>query len=190
MRFDPTEDTPTAADLLRDLPEHELARLFRELGDEPFPGRIARAIAERRRVDPPMTHTAELAALVARARPRAPRGVHLHPATQVFQALRIAVNRELDGLAAFVAEAVHALAPGGRLVGIAFHGGEDRILKNALRDLAGRCTCPPELPQCRCGRVSLVDVLTKKPLRPTEAEVSRNPRARSARLRAAERRAA
>jgi len=192
MRMDPSSGGPTAADLVRDLPERELARIFRELGDEKFPGRIAAAIARRRREDPPLTRTLQLAELVERARPRVARpraggGPRLHPATQVFQALRIAVNRELEGLDQFVRDAVDALAPGGRLAVIAFHGGEDRQIKNAMRDLAGRCTCPPELPQCRCGRVGKVEILTRKPLRPGAAEVSENPRARSARLRAVER---
>jgi 16S rRNA (cytosine1402-N4)-methyltransferase len=190
MRMDPSSGDPTAADLVRDLEEAELARLFRQLGDEPYPGRVARAIARRRREDPPLTRTSQLAELVERARPRPPRGARLHPATQVFQALRIAVNRELEGLDRFVADAVGVLAPGGRLVVISFHGGEDRLVKNAMRDLAGRCTCPPELPQCRCGRVGRVEVLTRKPLRPGAAEVVRNPRSRSARLRAVERLAA
>lgn len=187
MRFDPAEPVPTAADLLRDLSQQELASLLRRLGDEPHAGRIARAVVERRRAAP-VTRTLELARLVEEACParRGPRR-GLHPATRTFQALRIAVNRELEGLRDFVRDAVRCLAPGGRLAIIAFHGGEDREVKNALRDLTGRCTCPPELPRCACGRVREVELLTKKPLRPAEAEVAANPRARSARLRAAER---
>lgn len=130
--------------------------------------------------------TRALAELVSEAKPRS-RRPGLHPATLTFQALRIAVNRELDGLDAFVRDAAAVLAPGGRMAVIAFHGGEDRAVKNALRDLAGRCTCPREALRCECGRKALVRILTKKPLRPSAQESDRNPRSRSARLRAAER---
>ena len=190
MRFDPSGDVPSAADLLRDLPEASLEALLRRFGDEPHARRIARGIV-RQRDEEPVTTTRQLVELVTAVKPR-PRGHdgRLHPATRVFQALRIAVNAELEGLEDFVRDAVSVLAPGGRLVVIAFHGGEDRPIKNALRDLAGRCTCPPELPQCTCGRVARVKVLTQRPLRPSLEEVQANPRARSARLRAAERLAA
>lgn len=135
--------------------------------------------------------TAQLAALVLEVVPaREAREARLHPATRAFQALRIAVNRELEGLETFVRDAVACLAPGGRLAVISFHGGEDRAVKNALRDLSGRCTCPPALPRCRCGRVAAVRVLTRKPLTPGDLECESNPRARSARLRAAEKLAA
>lgn len=133
-----------------------------------------------------MTRTRELASLVEEV-VGAPRRGQVHPATRTFQALRIAVNRELEGLEEFVRDACDVLAPGGRMVFISFHSGEDRLIKRALRALSGACTCPPELPRCECGRVAHVDVLTRRPLRPSDEETAANPRARSARLRAAER---
>lgn len=190
MRFDAESGLPTAADLLQDLPEEALVRLLREQ-DEPHARRIARALVERRRREP-VTTTRGLAELVESVRPRrrGGRGSRLHPATLVFQALRIAVNDELRGLREFVRDAVEALAPGGRLAIISFHRGEDREIKNALRDLSGRCTCPPHQMRCTCGRVRRVELLTKRPLEPTPEETASNPRARSARLRAAEKVAA
>jgi 16S rRNA (cytosine1402-N4)-methyltransferase len=169
MRLDTTGGV-TAADLVRDLSEEQLVELLRG-SDEPHARRIARAIAQRRREEP-VTRTSRLAEIVRDARPadrraRAP----VHPATLTFQALRMAVNREVEGLEAFVADAVSSLAPGGRLVVISFHRGEDAAIKHALR----------ELPRAD------VQVLTKKPLRPSDDEVAANPRSRSARLRAAER---
>lgn len=184
MRMDRRSGGATAADLLRDLPERELVRILRD-GDEPFARRIAAAIVARRREEP-MTTTRQLAELVREAKPRE-RRPGLHPATLAFQALRMEVNRELEGLGQFVADAAAALAPSGRMALISFHGGEDRAVKNALRDLAGRCTCPESLPRCECGRKALVKVITKKPLRPGDREIALNPRSRSARLRAAER---
>lgn len=190
MRFDPSATGPTAADLVRDLAERDLADLLFRLGDEPHARRIARAVAEARREGPIVT-TRQLAELVERARPagrrgRPPHGRRTHPATRVFQALRIAVNAEQEGLSGFVRDAVEVLAPAGRLAVISFHGGEDGILKNALRDLAGRCTCPPEAPRCTCGRTPFVRLLTKRPTWAGAAEIAMNPRARSARLRCAE----
>lgn len=192
MRFDPQGDASPASELLRTLTEDQLAALLRELGDEPHARKIARAVVRRREEGRPVITTGDLRELVEVVRPRRPGrpGAHLHPATRTFQALRMAVNRELEGLAEFIGDAVRLLAPGGRLVVISFHGGEDRIVKNALRDLAGRCTCAPHLARCECGKRRVVELLTKKPLRPTSAEVAGNPRARSARLRAAERVAA
>ena len=183
MRMDRTSG-PTAAELLRVLPEAELCRILRD-GDEPHARRIAAAIVARRREEP-VTTTADLAALVASCKPRE-RRPGFHPATLAFQALRMEVNAELDGLAGFVRDAADVLAPGGRMALISFHGGEDRIVKNALRDLAGRCTCPPEAFRCECGRKTTVRILTRKPIRPGEPELHDNPRPRSARLRPAER---
>ncbi len=187
MRFDGSAEVPTAADLLADLSEDALAQLFRRFGDEPHARRIARGLVEHRTVGP-VTTTRQLAELVERLRPRrqAGRGSRLHPATLVFQALRIAVNDELTGLRPFVRDCVDALAPGGRLAIISFHRGEDREIKNALRDLSGRCTCPPELMRCECGRIKHVELLTKRPVEPSPQEAAENPRARSARLRVAE----
>ena len=186
MRMDRSAG-PTAADLLRVLDEAALVRIFRD-GDEPHARRIAQAIVRRRREEP-VTTTADLAAIVVSAKPRE-RRPGLHPATLAFQALRMEVNGELEGLGGFVRDAAGVLAEGGRMAFISFHGGEDRAVKNALRDLAGRCTCPPEAYRCECGRKAVVRILTRKPVRPGTAEIEANPRSRSARLRAAERIAA
>jgi len=187
MRFDATAAVPTAADLVADLPEDALAQLFRDYGDEPHSRRIARGLVEHRSIGA-VTTTRQLAELVESLRPRrkAGRGQRLHPATLVFQALRIAVNDELSGLRRFVRDCVDTLAPGGRLAIISFHRGEDREIKNALRDLSGRCTCPPQAMRCECGRIKHVDLLTKKPVEASPQEAAENPRARSARMRVAE----
>jgi len=189
MRFDTTRGIP-ARELLATLDVSELTALFRRYGEEPFAGRIARAIVETRRAAP--IETAEdLAALVARVAPsRAPGRRRVHPATRVFQALRIAVNEELDALEAGLAAAVDLLKPGGRLVVLSYHSLEDRIVKRFLQAERRGCTCPPEAPVCVCGRAPRLRLLAPKGLVPTAAEITANPRARSARLRAAERIAA
>ncbi len=182
MRMDPATGA-TAADLLQQLPESEIARIIFEYGEERHSRRIARRIVERREQGQPITTTTELAELV-----RAAAGGHkrnqIHPATRTFQALRIAVNRELEGLGEFVETAVDLLIPGGRFVGISFHSLEDRILKRELRRLSGQCECPPRLPVCSCGARKAVEVLTRRPVVPGSREVDENPRARSAKLRA------
>lgn len=183
MRMDP-RGGPTAGDLIRDLNAEELGRLFYELGEERHARAVARRIVSARQRAPIVTST-ELARLVAgvvRAR-----GGRLHPATRVFMALRIAVNRELEDLARFLEVAPGLLRPGGRLCVLAFHSLEDRIVKQAFRRLERPCTCPPEAPVCTCGAVPVARVLTPKPLRPTSAEVAANPLARSTRLRVIER---
>ncbi len=185
MRMDPASG-PTAAELLRTASERELARILRLYGEEPLARPIARAIA-RRRQRSPILRTAELAALVESVAGARGRRARIHPATRTFQALRIAVNRELEQLDRSVTGSVALLRRGGRLVTIAFHSLEDRVVKHALGALASRCVCPPRLPVCACGRENLVRVLTPKPLRPAPREVAENPRSRSARLRAAER---
>lgn len=183
MRMDRTTG-PTAAQILASEPEEELARIFYEYGEERRSRRIARAIVDQRR-QAPITTTGELAQLVERVMPR--RGARLHPATRVFQALRIAVNDELSGIEQFVSDSVEALQPRGRLVLLSFHSLEDRPVKTTLRNLARRCNCPPGLPRCVCGAPDRVRILTRKPLRPSIEEVAANPRSRSAKLRAAER---
>jgi 16S rRNA (cytosine1402-N4)-methyltransferase len=189
MRFDKDRGVP-AADLIATLDATELTALFRRYGEEPFAGRIARSIVETRRTTPISTAD-ELAALIARVAPsRAPGRRRIHPATRVFQALRIAVNEELDALEAGLAAAVDLLRPGGRLVVLSYHSLEDRIVKRFLQAERRGCTCPPEVPVCVCGRKPRLRLLSPKGLVPTEAEVIANPRARSARLRAAERMAA
>lgn len=181
MRMDRSQKV-TAADLVQRLSERELSDIIFEFGEERAARRIARLIvAERAKAA--ITTTAQLANLVIRA-------VHqrghwkIHPATKTFQALRVAVNRELDGLDQFVADAIDLLNPGGRLVVITFHSLEDRIIKQAFRFQSGHCACPSSQPVCQCGAVKRVEVLTRKAAQPTEAEIANNPRARSAKLRA------
>jgi 16S rRNA (cytosine1402-N4)-methyltransferase len=189
MRFDTGRGVP-AAELLASLDRDELAALFRRYGEEPFAGRIARAIVEARRTAPLKT-AEDLAALVARAAPgRAHGRRRVHPATRVFQALRIAVNEELDTLEAALAAAMDLLRPGGRLVVLSYHSLEDRIVKRFLQAERRGCICPPEAPVCVCGRKPRLRLLSTKGLVPSAAEITANPRARSARLRAAERLAA
>jgi 16S rRNA (cytosine1402-N4)-methyltransferase len=182
MRMDPTSGA-TAADLLQQLSESEIARIIFEFGEERFSRRIARRIVERREQGTPVTTTKELADLVASA--IGGKRQQIHPATRTFQALRIAVNNELEGLGSFVETAVDLLAPDGRFVGISFHSLEDRILKQELRRLSGHCQCPPRLPVCSCGARGVVEVLTRRPVAPSAHEIEENPRARSAKLRAA-----
>ncbi|HEX6046598.1 MAG TPA: 16S rRNA (cytosine(1402)-N(4))-methyltransferase RsmH [Pyrinomonadaceae bacterium] len=182
MRMDPHSGS-TAADLLQQLPESEIARIIFEFGEERHSRRIARRIVERREQGRPVTTTAELAELV-RAAVGGGRKQQIHPATRTFQALRIAVNNELEGLGEFVETAIDLLAPDGRFAGISFHSLEDRILKRELRRLSGHCECPPRLPVCSCGAREVVEVLTRRPVAPSDREIEENPRARSAKLRA------
>jgi 16S rRNA (cytosine1402-N4)-methyltransferase len=189
MRFDTSRGVP-AAELLATLDQDELTALFRRFGEEPNARRIARAIVDARRTAPVST-AEELAALVERVSPRSTSGRRrIHPATRVFQALRIAVNEELDALQDGLAAAVDLLRPGGRLVVLSYHSLEDRIVKRFLDIERKGCVCPPELPVCVCGRSPRLRLVTRPSLTPTEAEIAANPRARSARLRAAERVAA
>jgi len=158
---------------------------------DPSPGcaggdAIARLLVEHRKQQP-VTTSGQLARLVTQAVPAAAvRSQKIHPATRVFMALRIAVNRELEVLERFLDAAVDLLKPAGRLCVLSFHSLEDRIVKHRFRDMADPCTCPPSFPQCACGRRSTVRLLTRKVMRPTEEEVRSNPMARSTRLRAVE----
>jgi len=189
MRFDTSRGVP-AAELLATLDADELTALFRNFGEEPNARRIARAIVDTRRTTP-VTTSEELAALVERTVGRGKPGRRrIHPATRVFQALRIAVNEELDALQDGLAAAVDLLRPGGRLVVLSYHSLEDRIVKRFLDAERKGCICPPELPVCVCGRSPRLRLVTRPSLTPTDAEIAENPRARSARLRAAERMAA
>ena len=189
MRFDATRGV-AAAELLATLDAGELAALFRRYGEEPFAGRIARAIVDARRTAPIRT-AEELATLVERVAPaRAPGRRRVHPATRVFQALRIAVNEELDALEEGLAAALGLLRPGGRLVVLSYHSLEDRIVKRFLQAERRGCTCPPEVPVCVCGRAPRLRLVMSRGVGPGSAEIAANPRARSARLRAAERLAA
>ena len=189
MRFDTGRGVP-AAELLASLDAAELTALFRKYGEEPFAGRIARAIVQARRVAPVRT-AEELAALIERVAPaRAPGRRRVHPATRVFQALRIAVNEELDALEAGLAAALDLLRPGGRLVVLSYHSLEDRIVKRFLAAERRGCVCPPEVPICVCGRLPRLRLVVPKGMTPGAVETAANPRARSARLRTAERIAA
>ncbi|HEY3447324.1 MAG TPA: 16S rRNA (cytosine(1402)-N(4))-methyltransferase RsmH [Myxococcales bacterium] len=174
----------TAAELIAGADEAELEEILKEYGEEPFARRVARAIKSAL---PVPTRTAELADVVARAIPRKAWPKHIHPATRTFQALRIAVNRELDELDRFMADLPQILNVGGRAAVISFHSLEDRRVKQAFRNLEGRCTCPPKLPQCVCGARGNFESLTKKAVVASEDEVAANPRSRSARLRAVKR---
>jgi 16S rRNA (cytosine1402-N4)-methyltransferase len=183
MRMDASGEEETAAELLASLPEEEIARIIFEYGEERRSRRISRWIVERRERGEPVETTKALAELVARAVGYR-KTDKVHPATRTFQALRIAVNHELEGLAEFVEEAIDLLQPDGRFVAISFHSLEDRIMKLTLRRLAGHCECSPRAPVCSCGARRAVEILTRRPLVPGEEEVSENPRARSAKLRA------
>ena len=180
------QDLPeTAEDLVNTLPEKALADLIYRYGEERQSRKIARAIVAARlrgRID----NTVELAELIRASVPRTRDALRLHPATRTFQALRIAVNRELESLERFLPEAFDLLKPGGRLCVVAFHSLEDRVVKETFRNWARACRCPPERAICGCEGRPLVKLLTKKALRPAPDEVEQNPRARSARLRAAE----
>jgi len=175
--------TRTAADILAESSEEELTRIFRTYGEEPFAKRLAVAVVQER-ARQPITRTIQLADLIRRVK----RGSHrsIHPATLVFQALRIAVNDELNQLQRGLEAAVELCRPGGRIAVIAFHSLEDRIVKDFMRRMSSPCVCPPVLAVCRCGLRRRLRLVQRKAFRPTEAEVAANPRARSARLRAAE----
>lgn len=183
MRMD-SRSGRSAAQLLAETPPAELERWLREYGELPGARRLAAAIVEARR-SAPLRTVRDLLDVIARARVGG--GRRHHPATLVFQALRIAVNDELAALEEGLDAALEALAPGGRLVVIAYHSLEDRIVKERLRAEARGCVCPPRQPVCTCGRRPRVRLLTRRAVRPSEEEVRANPRARSARLRAAER---
>ena len=182
MRMDRRQST-TAADLVNRLPERDLADLIWRYGEERWSRRVARGIVAAR----PLETTEELAGLVARSIPRRawPRG--LHPATRTFQALRIAVNDELLNLEKALPNAAEVLREAGRLCAITFHSLEDRTIKHTFLRLSRGCTCPPGTSACTCGGQRWLRVLTKKPVTPSPEEIERNPRARSAKLRAAER---
>jgi len=183
MRMDRSSGDETAAKLLGRLSEVEIARIIFEYGEERHSRRIARAIVRKREQGEPVTTTSQLAGLVERTTgPGKQR--RIHPATRTFQALRIAVNRELENLNRFVTDAVDHLEPDGRLVVISFQSLEDRIVKRTLGQLSGRCQCPPRVPRCICGTRETVEVLTRRPITPSDEEIAVNPRARSAKLRA------
>jgi 16S rRNA (cytosine1402-N4)-methyltransferase len=183
MRMDPSDEL-SAAGVVATYDERELETIFRKYGEERYAGPIARGIV-RRRAQQPIERTGQLVDVVKASIPAPARFGDGHPAKRVFQALRIEVNHELESLEVGLPAAFEMLRPGGRLAVISFHSLEDRIVKRFLRARARGCTCPPELPVCVCGKEPEARILTPKPVRPSANEVDRNPRASSARLRAA-----
>lgn len=180
MRFDP-QSTLMAADLVNRIPADELADLLYKYGEERNSRKIARAIAAAR----PIQTTRQLAEILASVTTGGKSGIH--PATRTFQALRIAVNNELEALEIFLPQAIEVLSPKGRIAVIAYHSLEDRIVKLFFRKESSDCICPPRQPICTCGHKATLKIISRRPIRPTDGEVKRNPRARSARLRVAER---
>jgi len=183
MRMDPRSGEPTAAELLKTLDREEIANLIYRFGEERHSRRIARRIIERRESGQPVETTFELADLVRRCVPPRPKD-KIHPATRTFQALRIAVNHELEIIERFIDDSVDLLKTEGVLAIITFHSLEDRIVKQAFQRLSGKCSCPPRMPVCICGAVKKVEVLTRKPIIASQMEQNENPRSRSANLRA------
>lgn len=184
MRFGPGAQH-SAADLVNDLSERGLREMIGEFGEERFAGRIARRIVEERATRRILT-TEQLAGIVRQAKPRS-HTERIHPATRVFQALRIGVNDELGRLSRALPQALELLRGGGRLAVISFHSLEDRIVKQFMRREAIGCICPPDLPACVCGRTPTLRLITRRPLTASQDEMTANPRARSAKLRIAER---
>lgn len=183
MRMDADDDdTETAAELLAALSEFDIARIIYEYGEERMSRKIARRIVWKRELGEPIETTRQLAETVEKAVGRDKKD-KIHPATKTFQALRIAVNGELEILERFIRDSVELLKKDGRLAIITFHSLEDRIVKQTFQKLAGKCDCPPRLPQCVCGASREVEILTRKPVTPDESELEENPRARSAKLR-------
>jgi 16S rRNA (cytosine1402-N4)-methyltransferase len=185
MRMDRTAPL-SAYEVVNGYPERRLFEIIRDYGEERFAMRIARAIA-RERESAPIETTTRLAEIIKGAIPAAARREGPHPARRTFQAIRIEVNSELDGLAEAVKNAALLLNPGGVLCVITFHSLEDRIVKNVFRELKDPCTCPPSAPICICGKKPLAEILTGKPITAGEEELESNPRARSAKLRAIKR---
>ncbi|MCU1287894.1 MAG: Ribosomal small subunit methyltransferase [Acidobacteria bacterium] len=183
MRMDADSDTETAAELLETLSEEEIADLIYKYGEERLSRRIARRIVWKREIGEPVKTTRELAETVEKAVGYNKKD-KIHPATKTFQALRIAVNRELEILEDFVRDGIDVLKTNGRFAVITFHSLEDRIVKQNFQKLSGKCFCPPRIPQCVCGAEKRIEILTRKPVISGEAETTENPRARSAKLRA------
>ncbi len=181
MRFNQKSGI-SAHDLVNRWPEERLAKVIHELGEEPRSGRVARSIVRNRPIDT----TAHLADVVVKAL-NWPTYSRIHPATRTFQALRMTVNGEKGNLERGLADAVHALKPGGRLVVISYHSIEDRVVKNFIRRKSASCLCPPALPECVCSRTPILTPVNKRVYKPLMSEINQNPRARSARMRVAER---
>jgi len=185
MRMNITSGT-TAGDLINGMEEKNLKKIFYNFGEERWAGKIAKRIVTQRRRKP-IRSSRELAQIVCDAVPKkVSYKQKIHPATRTFMALRIAVNKELEMLDGFMENVADLLNPNGRLCVLSFHSLEDRIVKHRMKALEKGCICPPGLPECACNKKSLVRILTKKIVRPTEDEVANNPMARSAKLRAVE----
>lgn len=187
MRMDPGKTTLTAAEIVNTYNAADLTRIIRAYSDEKWASRIADFIV-RSRANGRIETSEQLVSIIKAAIPASARRAGGHPAKRTFQALRIEVNSELDVLRRGLDAAVRWLNPGGRLVVISYHSLEDRIVKETFNAYANRCTCPPDLPVCVCGKEPILDPVTRKPLLPTAGEIERNPRARSAKLRVARKR--
>lgn len=185
MRMNPANPVD-AWDLVNTLPEHELAQIIFEYGEERWAKRIAQFIVEHRAKEPIET-TGQLVQVIKNAVPARARQKGPHPARRTFQALRIAVNDELGALRSALEQSIDLLKVGGRIAVITFHSLEDRIVKEFFNSCLGRCTCPPDLPVCVCNPKTTLKLVNSKPIVPSPAELAKNPRARSAKLRAAER---
>ena len=185
MRMDMTKGT-TAAEIVNTYDEQDLIRILKEFGDEQYAHSIVRNIVAQRSIKP-FSNTIELVEVIERSVPGVYKRKKIHPATKTFQALRIEVNQELEALGSFLSQAVEILKKNGRLAIITFHSGEDALVKWTLRENARGCICPPEFPVCRCQQKPIVELITRKPIVPSENEVLSNPRARSAKLRVVER---
>ncbi len=185
MRMDPRLRF-TAHDLVNEMSVDEISKVLKIYGEEKWAKKIAKHIVEARNLKPIET-SAELAKVVSGAIPKKFHPARIHPATKTFQALRIAVNNELDNIKEFLDKAISLLKPGGRLVVISFHSLEDRLVKSAFQRLSNPCVCPPEMPECGCGKERELKILTRSPIVPGQDEILDNPRARSAKLRVGER---
>ncbi len=188
MRMDPGKQTLTAAEILNTYNAVDLTRIIRAYSDEKWASRIAEFVVRQRESEPFQT-SEQLVETIKAAIPASARRAGGHPGKRTFQALRIEVNSELDVLRRGLDAAIRWLNPGGRLVVISYHSLEDRIVKDTFNTFANRCTCPPDLPVCMCNKQPIVDIVTRKPIVPAPVEVERNPRARSAKLRVAQKRA-
>lgn len=184
MRMDPGKHTLTAAEIIATYTEADLTRIIRDYGEERWASRIAQFVVRARESESIETAD-QLVAIIKAAIPASARRSGGHPAKRTFQALRIEVNQELDVLKRGLDAAVRWLAPGGNLVVISYHSLEDRIVKECFSELSQGCTCPPDLPVCVCGNKPVLKVVTRKPVVPSAAELERNPRSKSAKMRVA-----